>query len=105
MAKLFNAVCWIAVGILLIFGLVGLLYRAAAVVWLTVWVAFFSSLPWWERFLIPVAVVGGMVFLFRRSSGWSGRLGPRIPRNKNFVYYTSETREERSSTSPRTEDL
>jgi hypothetical protein len=101
MKDFFKAASWIAVVILVIIGLLILLYRAVAIVWLTVWVAFFSSLPWWERILVPAAVVAAAVFLFRR---YSGTLGDRIPRNKNFVYYTSETREERSSTFPKTED-
>ncbi|HXM15192.1 MAG TPA: hypothetical protein VN933_08115 [Candidatus Eremiobacteraceae bacterium] len=102
MEKLYNAVCWIGLGIFLILGLGVLLYRAAVIVWLTVWMALFSSLPWWERILAPAAIVAGMVFLFRR---YTGTLGHRIRRSKNFVYYTSRTQEESSSTSAKTEDL
>jgi hypothetical protein len=105
MKTFFNAVCWIGVGILVIVGLAIFLYRAAAIVWLTVWVALFSSLPWWERILVPAAVVAGLFFLFRRYTGYTGTLGRGIPPNKNFVYSTSETQETRSSTSSKTEDL
>ena len=102
MKKFFNAVCWIGAGIILIFGLVVLLYRAAAIVAITVWVMFFSSLPWWERILVPAAIIAGLVFLATR---YTGARGPGIPRNTNFVYYTSETHEERLSTPSKTEDL
>jgi hypothetical protein len=102
MKTLYKAVYWVGLGIVLTFGLVVLLYRAAALLGITVWVIFFSSLPWWERILAPAAIVAGLVFLSRR---YTGTLGHRIPRNRNFVYYTTETREVRSVISSKTDDL
>ena len=87
MEKFYNAVCWIGLGILLIFGLVVLIYRAVGIAYVVVWMVLFSSLPWWERILAPAAVIAGIAFLVRRSGPFSGH---GIPRNKNFVYYTSK---------------
>ena len=101
MEKVYNAVCWIGLGILLVFGLVVTLYRAVAIVGITVWATFFSSLPWWERILVA-ALVAAVVFLVRRYPRFRGH---GIPRNTNFACYTPKTPEERSSTFPNTEDL
>ncbi len=98
MEKFYNAVCWIGLGIVLIFGLVVFLYRAVALVWITVWVIFFSSLPWWERILAPAAVVAGVIFLVRRSAR------RQIPRNKNFAYYISKQQQELPAILPKTEN-
>ena len=108
MEKFYNLVCWIGVGVLVVFGVTVVLFRAAAIAWLTVWMVLFSSLPWWERVLAPAAVIAGMVYLFRRSgsfSGYTGSLSRRIPPHPNFVHFASEPREKRSPISPKTEDL
>jgi hypothetical protein len=109
MEKFYNAVCWIGLGILLIFGLVVTLYRAVALVGVTVWVIFFSSLPLWERILAPAAIISGLAFIIRRYGtpwGFTGTYNwsRRIPRYKNFAYYSSKTQEDLTSTSPKTED-
>jgi hypothetical protein len=93
MEKFFNAVCWIGVGILVIFGLAVFVYRAIAIAYLTVWMGLFSSLPWWERILAPAAVIAGIAFLVRRSGPYIGR---RIPPNRNFAYFTSRQQEKQS---------
>jgi hypothetical protein len=105
MEKLYNAICWIAVGVLAIFFLIIGLYRAVGLVGVTVWVIFFSSLPLWERILAPAAIISGLVFIMRRYGtpwGFTGtyKWSRRIPRNKNFAYYTGNPNEARTTTHP-----
>jgi hypothetical protein len=80
MEKFYNAVCWIGVGILVIFGVPLLLARhLVAPLWQFAWLFLHSPLPWWERMLAAAAVIAGFVYLISKSTR------RRIPPNQKFV--------------------
>jgi hypothetical protein len=92
MEKFYNAVCWIGVGILVIFGVpIFLLRYVVTPVWGIVWLFRHSPLPVWERALAATAIIAGLAYLFSRGSR-------RIPQNHNFAYYMSKPEAKHSST-------
>jgi hypothetical protein len=100
MEKFYNAVCWTGLGILVIFGVPIFLFRYVVTpLWGMVWLFRHSPLPVWERAFAATAIIAGFAYLMAHNHR------RRIPQNRNFVYYTSGTQEERSSTSSKTEDL
>jgi hypothetical protein len=102
MEKFYNAICWIALGFLAVFGIpIFLLRYVVAPVWSFVWLFRHSPLPWWERALAAIAIIAGMAYLIRRFP----RFSRRIPPNQNFAYYTSKPQEKRSPNSAKTEGL
>jgi len=78
--KIYDAICWIALGILALFALPVWLMREflGTFVPLT-WLFIHSPLPWWIRIPAAVAVGAGFVYLLQRNRR------KRIPPNQKFV--------------------
>jgi hypothetical protein len=94
MEKFYNAVCWVGIGILVVFGVPLFLLRyVVSPIWGFAWLLSNSALPWWERVLAAAAIIAGIAYLISRSS----RRG--IPRNHNFAYYTPPKHPEEHSAS------
>jgi len=77
--KIYDAICWIVLGIVVLFALPLALIRHLGVFVVMAWMFIHSTLPWWFRIPVAIVVVAGFVYLFKK------RLGTRIPRNQKFV--------------------
>jgi hypothetical protein len=77
MEKFYEAICWIAFGILVLFAVVVILMRSFAFVAIVV-LFIRSALPWWVLAPAGILLVSGFVYLF------SARRR-RIPQNKKFL--------------------
>ena len=64
MQKVFEIICWAAVGMLALFAIVYVLTRGLVVVGLVLLFAR-SSLPWWVLIPVAIALAAGFVYLFR----------------------------------------
>jgi hypothetical protein len=77
--KVYDAICWTAVGILALFAIpLGLIKRLGALVAIVL-LFVHSTLPWWIRVPAGIAVAAGLIYLFLKNRR------RRIPPNQKFV--------------------
>ena len=78
--KIYDAICWIALGIVVLFATLRWIAQRALPSFVgVVWVFIDSPLPWWIRIPAAIVVVAGSIYLFKK------RIRTRIPRNQKFV--------------------
>ena len=78
MQKIFEIICWAAVGVLALFAIVYLLTRGLSPIVGLVLLFAQSPLPWWVLTPAAIALVAGFAYLFR---GMRTRIKP----NRKYV--------------------
>jgi hypothetical protein len=78
MEKISEVVCWIAVGVLGLFGVAWMLTRGLSSLLALVLLFVRSPLPWWILTPVAIALVAGFVYLFKHRR-------TRISSNRKFV--------------------
>ena len=73
MQKVYEIICWVAVGILALFAIVYLLTRGLTPIVGLVLLFAQSPLPWWVLTAAAIAVAAGFIYLFR---GMRARIKP-----------------------------
>src|SRR5215467_11478030 len=77
--KIYDAICWTAVGILALFAIPLRLIKGLGAFVAIALLFVHSTLPWWIRIPAAIAVAAGFVYLFKKG------VRTRIPRNQKFV--------------------
>jgi hypothetical protein len=65
MKKTADVICWIALGILVLFAAVALLVRSVAIFMAVVLLFAHSQLPWWSLTPAAIVLVAGFTYLFK----------------------------------------
>lgn len=77
--KIYDAICWTAVGILALFAIPLRLMKGLGALVAIVLLFVHSTLPWWIRIPAAIVVGAGLVYLFKK------RIRTGIPHNRKFV--------------------